>query len=229
MSKKITHPSGIKQSIVDKIVARRGRLHAFETIDPTKTALIVVDLDTRTMEQKDNDSVRALATYVNSIASTLRSHGGTIAWVTTPIRKTTPNFTAVYGEAFAKMHVDESGKGGRTTTIWEKLDAQPEDIYAEKKGSSAFFPGNCNLHEQLQKNGIESLLIVGMVTNVCCEASARDAAELQYKVTMISDAMWGHKDGQHEATLATFFRNYGDVRTTQDAIKLISQQNKPNQ
>jgi hypothetical protein len=46
---------------------------------------------------------------------------------------------------------------------------------------------------------------------------------------MISDAMWGHKDGQHEATLATFFRNYGDVRTTQDAIKLISQQNKPNQ
>ncbi len=30
-----------------------------------------------------------------------------------------------------------------------------------------------------------------------------------------------HKDGQHEATLATFYRNYGDVRPYEDVIKLI--------
>jgi len=57
------------------------------------------------------------------------------------------------------------------------------------------------LHQQLQARGITTLLIVGAVTNVCCEASARDAAELQYKVTMISDALIGHSFGLHEATL----------------------------
>ncbi len=45
--------------------------------------------------------------------------------------------------------------------------------------------------------------------------------ELDYQVTMISDAMWGHKQGQHEATLATFFRNFGDVRPSDDVIELI--------
>ena len=39
------HPSGIPEKIVEKVVARRGRLHAFETIDPTVTALVVIDLE----------------------------------------------------------------------------------------------------------------------------------------------------------------------------------------
>jgi nicotinamidase-related amidase len=73
----------------------------------------------------------------------------------------------------------------------------------------------------LQARGIESILIVGAVTNVCCEASARDASELEYEVTLVSDCMWGHKDGQHEATLATFYRNYGDVRPSTEIPKLM--------
>jgi hypothetical protein len=32
------HPAGVPEKIVKKVVARRGRLHAFETIDPTTTA-----------------------------------------------------------------------------------------------------------------------------------------------------------------------------------------------
>ena len=86
---------------------------------------------------------------------------------------------------------------------------------------SAFFPGNCDLHDHLQLRQIQSVLIVGMVTNVCCESTARDATELDYQVTMVSDAMWGHKEGQHEATLATFYRNFGDVRPTDDLLRLI--------
>ncbi len=37
------HPSGIPEKIVRKVVARRGRLHAFETIEPARTALVVID------------------------------------------------------------------------------------------------------------------------------------------------------------------------------------------
>src|SRR5262245_16683463 len=43
------HPSGIPEKIVNKVVARRGRLHAFETIDPKSTALVVIDLDEATV------------------------------------------------------------------------------------------------------------------------------------------------------------------------------------
>jgi ureidoacrylate peracid hydrolase len=66
------------------------------------------------------------------------------------------------------------------------------------------------------------LLIAGAVTNICCESSARDATELGYKVIMISDALSGHAHGLHEATLATFYRIFGDVRPSSEIIKLLS-------
>ena len=215
------HPSGIPQVVVDKVVGRRGRLHAYPALDPERTALVVVDLDTRTMAHPENGAMRALAPNVNAVADALRARGGTVAWVTTPIREASPNFIALYGEAFARMHEAASGPQGDATTVWRGLRLADGDILAEKAGASAFFPGRCDLHERLRARGIEALLIAGMVTNVCCESTARDATELGYRVTMISDALWGHKQGQHDATLATFYRNFGDVRPTEDVVGLI--------
>lgn len=60
------------------------------------------------------------------------------------------------------------------------------------------------------------------MTNICCESSARDAAELEYKVIMISDALSGHAHGLHEATLATFYRIFGDVRPCEEIIQLLT-------
>jgi nicotinamidase-related amidase len=111
--------------------------------------------------------------------------------------------------------------GGEATVLWPELEADVMDIYTTKQGHSAFFPGKTTLHEQLQAKGIESVIIAGAVTNVCCEASARDAAELQYKVTMLSDALIGQSPDLDKATLTTFFRCYGDVRPTKNAIELL--------
>ena len=57
------------------------------------------------------------------------------------------------------------------------------------------------MKEQLDSRSIDTLLIAGAVTNICCESSARDAAELNYKVILVSDALSGHAHGLHEATL----------------------------
>lgn len=216
----IRHPSGIRQEIVDKVVARRGRLHAFEHINPAKTALVVIDLDLGT-GRDDTQKMEEVIGNINALAPMIRENGGLVAWVTTPIQKATNNFRAVFGEALAKKYEADGKTGGKASTIWPELDTKIEDIYATKTGHSAFFPGKCDLHEQLAKRGVDSLLIAGAVTNVCCEASARDAAELNYKVTMISDAMIGHPYGLHEATLATFFRCYGDVRPCNEVISLL--------
>lgn len=213
------HPSGIQQEIVDKVFARRGRLHAFSDIDPAKTALVVIDLDEGSVERIEE--AKNLVPTINTLADALRKRGGAVAWVTTPIQKASKNFRAIYGDELAKMYEEEGQADGKATIVWHRLDAKPEDIYATKQGASAFFPGKSNLHEQLQEKGVDSLLIVGLVTNVCCESSARDATELEYKVTMVSDALWGHGNGQHEATLATFFRNFGDVRPSNEIIELI--------
>jgi nicotinamidase-related amidase len=95
-------------------------------------------------------------------------------------------------------------------------------VFASKRGTSAFFPGNCSLPRQLAAHDITSILIAGTVTNVCCESSARDATELGYEVTMVSDGCHGHSHGLHEASLATFFRIFGDVRPAAEVLDLIA-------
>ena len=78
------------------------------------------------------------------------------------------------------------------------------------------------LEGSLDPRGIDTLLIAGTVTNICCESSARDATELGYKVILISDALAGHAHGLHEATLATFYRIFGDVRPSHEVIGLLA-------
>src|SRR5688572_21580665 len=38
------HRLGIRQEIIDRVMARRGRLHWFERLEPGKTALVIVDM-----------------------------------------------------------------------------------------------------------------------------------------------------------------------------------------
>ena len=200
----MTHPSGIPEKIVRKVVARRGRLHAFETIDPTKTALVVIDLDEATVGRDDPDTARRVVGHVNAVARALRGGGGVVAWVLSNQGVMSPNFAAILGAEQAAAYFDESQTGGAGSRLWPELETEAGDLFATKARASAFFPGRCDLHEQLKPLGIDTLLITGAVTNVCCESSARDATELDYKVIMISDALSGHAHGLHEATLATF-------------------------
>ncbi len=220
------HPSGIPEAVLKKVIPRRGRMHAFPTLDPTKTALVVIDLDTGSVTHGTTEEIRSFVPRVNILARYLREHGGIVAWVTTPIAVPSKRFRALYGDAFTKMIQEEGAKGGTAHSVWHELDALSSDVYATKQGASAFFPGTSNLHQQLQERGITSLLITGLVTNVCCESSARDACELEYEVTMVSDCLLGHKQGQHDATLATFYRNFGDVRPSENIQQLIASSSK---
>jgi ureidoacrylate peracid hydrolase len=213
------HPSGIPEKIVRKVVARRGRLHAFDAIDPKATALVVIDLDEATVG-KDEVSQRMTET-INALAVAVREGGGVVAWVLSRMSTMPRHFTAILGAELATRYFNDGQAGGAGTRLWHALDRKPEDVVAFKSGASAFFPGKCNLKPQLDAHRVDTILIAGAVTNICCESSARDAVELDYKVIMISDALSGQAHGLHEATLASFYRIFGDVRLSEDVIRLL--------
>ncbi|WP_338678060.1 isochorismatase family cysteine hydrolase [Streptomyces sp. SCSIO 30461] len=94
-------------------------------------------------------------------------------------------------------------------------------MFVEKSAPSAFFPGRCSLPELLEENNIDSVLITGTVTQVCCESSARDAFTRGYRIVMVADANATGRDQDHNATLATIYRSFGDVRSTAEVLTLI--------
>jgi nicotinamidase-related amidase len=213
------HPSGIPEKIVQKVVARRKRLHAFESIEAGRTALVVIDFDTATVGV--NEECQRLVPRVNELAAAVRNAGGVVAWVTSHTPVMPKHSAAILGTELSTKYFNDGQANGAGTTLWHELHTEKHDLLATKPGASAFFPGKCNLKEQLDPLGIDTVLVAGAVTNICCESSARDAAELEYKVIMVSDALSGHAHGLHEATLATFYRIFGDVRPCSEIIELL--------
>ena len=94
-------------------------------------------------------------------------------------------------------------------------------MLVEKTAHSAFFPGRCALPGLLDEREIDTVLIGGTVTNVCCESSARDAATLGLRVILVADANAARCDRDHNATLHTIYRSFGDVRSTSDLLKMV--------
>lgn len=213
------HPCGLHPRIVQKVVQRRGRLHAFEGLEPHRTALVVIDLMAASVQ--NDQACLQLVAPINVLAEQLRKAGGTIAWVTAAPGKPSTHIADIVGLERANEFVDNAQISNPASRLWAGLKVKMEDLCVEKQGFSAFFPGKCDLHAQLNGRGIENILIAGTVTNVCCESSARDAVELGYRVTMLADAMVGHSFGLHEASLNTFYRIFGDVRPVSDILDMI--------
>jgi nicotinamidase-related amidase len=217
---KVVHPSGaIPQGLVDKVVERRGgRLHLYATLDGPRTAFVVIDLDEHSCRRAEQD--HKVYGPVNRVAAAVRAAGGTVAFVTTPVASPDALAATLGADLAASYHA--ATEAGATTRLAAELDVLPEDLRTVKARASAFFPGNCDLPDRLRERDIAHVLIGGLATNICCESSARDACELGYQVTMVSDALIGNAWGLHEASLATFFRIFGDVRPSHEVVELLA-------
>ena len=200
---------------------RRGKRHAYQAIKASSTALIVIDMIPFFVHE--NPYCRGIIPNIAQLASKLRAAGGTVVWalpaVETRILDVKREF---FGDKVAVMYNKSAGSGSYNERIWHEFDVLPDDLIIEKSSSSAFFPGYSPLHLMLQEHNIDTVLITGTVTNVCCESSARDAKELGYRVIMVADANAAVSDQSHNATLHTIYRSFGDVRPTQEVIELIA-------
>ncbi len=199
--------------------SRRGRRHAYETLDPRATALVVVDMVPFFLNE--NPYSRAIVPNIRLLADALRQAGGTVAWVLPGAGERTAVNDEFLGADIAEMFRRSGGEGPLAQRLWHEFEVHGEDLLVEKTAASAFFPGRSPLPGLLDSRGITTVLITGTVTNVCCESSARDASTLGYRVIMVADANAARRDQDHNATLYTVYRSFGHVRPTIEVIRLI--------
>lgn len=198
---------------------RRGRRHAIESLDPTRTALVVVDVVRFFVEE--SAYCRGIVPQVNRLADELRAAGGTVAWVVPGYREPSARDREHLGDEVAERYARAGGPGTPRERLWPVLAVADGDLVVEKTASSAFFPGRSALPALLAERGVDTVLVTGTVTNVCVEASVRDAATLDHRVILVADACAAMRDRDHNATLHVVYRSYGDVRSTADVVDLI--------
>lgn len=225
------HPTEIPKAVADVVIARRGQLHVFDEITPATSALLVVDMQVAFLDEAIPSSVptaREIVPNVNRLAGALRDAGGTVAWLQVTCQKSRDGGWPVFYDhmmlpAVAADIIASLTEGAPTHGLWPALDVRDGDLQVLKSRFSPFIPGASDLEPQLRARGIDTVIVAGTLTNVCCEATARDAVQSGFKTIFVSDANATRTDAAHVATLCTIISAFGDVRTTNGTISLLSQ------
>jgi nicotinamidase-related amidase len=97
-----------------------------------------------------------------------------------------------------------------------ELGQQPTDLVITKHQWGAFYGTELDL--QLRRRGIDTIVLMGVSTNIGVESTARDAFELGYNQVFVEDAMSTRGADDHEHTVRSTFPRIGRVRSTQDVI-----------
>jgi nicotinamidase-related amidase len=207
--------------VLDRVMKKRGRLRVFDRFAPHETALVVVDMQTFYVE--DVPPAVAIIPNINRLARAFRDRGAAVAWVKMTAGEAGRSLWPVYHDHFftpenAARHRDNLTDGTDGHRLHPELDAADGDIVATKTRFSAFLPGHSDLIEKLEARGIRNVVITGMLTNFCCETSARDAMMLDYRVVMISDANAARYAEDHNVGFTTVYQSFGDVLSTDEVL-----------
>ena len=211
------------------MLARRGRYHWFDRLDPRATALLVIDMQETFCapgSPAEVPAAREIATPINALSAELRTLAVPIIWVLHA--NTQAGGRSDWELFFNHVVADEvraktlASLAPERQRVWPDLTVGPADRTVVKNRYSALIAGSSSLERLLRSIGIDTVLIAGTKTNVCCEATARDAMMLDFKVVLVSDCCAALSDDEHRATLETHIQQFGDVATADEVLKLLS-------
>ena len=219
------HKIAIAESVIAQVKAQRGTLNRYDHLVGPKTALVVIDLQNAFMlpgMPVEVPTAREIVPNVNKLAAAMRSAGGKVVWVKMNLEGQTEAWRVFFDGDPRRATLSELTPGSHGFELHAALDVRPEDAILVKKRFSAFIQGSSDIDRHLRQAGIDTVIIVGTLTNICCESSARDAMMLNYRLVFVADANAALSDAEHNATLTSMLRVFGDVATTNEVIELLS-------
>ena len=224
------HNVQLSQSTIEHILRRRnGKLHAYEQLVPSKTALVVIDMQNIWLKE----GMTAYSPYcvgaapaINKLCKAMRAAGSKIYWVRAIYGDDAPKTWSAYMEYLSHKDVERMLEGltdgHPEAEIWDGMDVQPEDIILNKNRFSAFIQGSSDLEGLLRAAAIDTLVITGIATDVCVESTTRDAHMLNFRTMVVSDATATRSDEAHNASLSAMFNHFADVFTSEEIIEMLS-------
>ena len=221
------HRVTLRPEIVERVLMRRGRLHLHDLLESRKTALLVIDMQNAFVAPGapvEVPAAREIVPAINRLAGELRARGVPVVWVLHENGADGRDWPGFF-DAFVRPEdraaaAQALSRGDPLQQLWPQLAVASADVRAVKNRYSAFL-GNACLKPILDERGIDTLLIAGTKTNVCCESTARDAMMLDYKVVMLSDCTAALSDEEHLATLENVIQQFGDVLTADEVLGLL--------
>ncbi len=217
------HNVEIPQSVIDRVIEKRGRRNVFDRFEAKKTALLVVDMQNFFVD--GCEPAASIVPNINRLAHGMRERGVKVIWIQMVMadRAGAPSNFPIYHQHFFTDDKRDAHKAGLTAgsrghAIVDGLDVAPGETVIQKTRFSALIQGSSDLGRVLEGLGVENLVITGTLTNICCESTARDGMMIGYRAVLVSAACASRTDEDHLAGLHSVYQNFGDVRTTDEVL-----------
>src|SRR5687767_1945459 len=140
--------SDIRREIVERVMARRGRLHLFDSLDPKKTALVVIDMQNAFVAPgapMEVPAARAIVAPINRLAAELRKRGVTVIWISHQNAKDGRDWSGFFDSFIAPGRRADAAAalsaGSELQKLWPELQVAPGDLRLTKNRYSALISG----------------------------------------------------------------------------------------
>jgi len=193
-----------------------------------RPALLIIDVQYRTVGHKPQPIKEAIAEYATSC--------GEYGWrAVANIRK----LLGVFREKrlpviYPHVALKNQANGGRfadkvpnVMTVPEKgyafvkdIEPQPGEILLPKNHPSAFF--GTPLTSYLIDQGVDSLVVTGCTTSGCVRGTVVDAFSYNFRAMVPFECVYDRSQSSHAVNLFDIASKYGDVVSTDEAVRLIA-------
>ena len=202
------------------------------TLDPTTTALINVDMQRCFVEGTPLASPRGLelAARVNRLSAACRESGITVVHTRGWLLRDGSNVGGVADLVPAFIR-DFYTEGAPTAEIHDAVVVEDGDLILDKPRYGAFT--RTDLESRLRSRGIDTVIVTGIATNICCETTAREASQLDFHVFFLSDGtatrdMNGESaDDLQRTACANVGQVFGQIATVDEMIAKIERATRP--
>jgi ureidoacrylate peracid hydrolase len=106
-------------------------------------------------------------------------------------------------------------RGSRDAQVIEEIAPVGDEIVIPKTSSSVFI--STNIHYVLGNLGVKHLVVCGVLTDQCVDSTVRDACDLGYLVTLVTDACATQSEERHRSSIANN-RGYCRQSTTDEMV-----------
>ena len=225
--------SGLSGDLIRRAVYRRDRLAVFDRILPRRTAVLVLNMQNAWLADAAPfdraGAARAALPRINRLVSGLRGLGAAVFWFQHTVGAPgTPEYWSTYFDNFIADDKRRSAVAALTPgspwhALGDQLDRLAGDVVLSKYRFSAFMKNPHDLEALLRAQGIDTVVVAGTATNVCCESTIRDAMMRGFRTFMPHDAVAAPTEDGHLAGLRSVMQTFADVRPIDEIMPLASQ------
>jgi nicotinamidase-related amidase len=205
--------------------------HPLESIDPDRTALLVVDAqrgftsnDASFARQGMDVSMAAEALpRLRSLIGTARDLDLPIAFTRTVRRadgRDAPGEVFDILPAAYQDYGEATLRAGTTDVEYsEGVEPRPDEYEVTKQFENAFHGTRLETH--LRTEGVDTLLVCGFTSNVCVESTIRGAHERGFDVVVVEDCCASYAEARHESMCHNVEYIYGVTVLEADVPDLL--------